>query len=460
MRAQQGTKIRKPRRRLIGLSILLVVFLATGTLSPIYGWNNGGTNRTAWQKKNAVAKPDFTSAAAFTVNILPIKKDSRGIGIGTHDLMLEQGIANAIYGGADVSWINVNVARNATAEPDHSGSARQRFLYGGDYRGFRGGGTAPKDIGIIYREIVVALNAGDKTTASRKLGWMAHYLSDITQPFHVATYTQRKPIPGSRWHMMHVSFESDLDYYIKYTVGNPLKRWPDATDEAIFYVPGLDEVDDDSTSQQIRLIWFGGKYRKPPVLKKSARQIAIDTSKKVRNNYTTKALKVWATTWKKKYQTVPRPLKSRGKGTTWLLKNAPGMLAPGATSLASLITALSDPATRNAGIDKIKKPTISLKTVKQSAKDAKNFGQYTATFTVKGANKKALYEFQLLVSWRDMNKNTILRKSQLVWTDKSGKASSYITVTRRSKDYRLKVSITAPTSNFRGTVSKKVTVRK
>jgi hypothetical protein len=372
---------------------------------------------------------------------------------------LEQAIAQAIYGGADVSWIDVNAAQNATSDPDYVASVKNRFRLGGNYHGFRGGGTGPVDIGVLYYEIAEALDIGDYVTASTKLGWMAHYIGDITQPFHNATAKQGRVIPTKRWHDEHVAFESDLDYYVKYTVGNPRSKWPDDTAAAVKYVPGLSDVTDETSAQDVRLIWFGGEYKKAPAPGKTARQIAIGASKKVRDNYTAAALKAWAKTWKKGYEARPDVHDSRGKGTKYMLENAPAMLSAASTGLATMVTALSDPKKRATGIDHVKKPKISVKSQKLAGKTAKKQAKYTATFTIRGKDGKAQYEFPIFVTWRDTVKNKVVA-SGLVWTDKSGKATSSVTVKRRAKAYKLSVKIVVPTSDYRSDVIKTVKVGK
>jgi hypothetical protein len=406
-----------------------------------------------------VEAPDFSTARGFTVNTLPIIVKN-GYGIGTHDLILEQAIAQAIYGGADVSWIDVNAARNATSDPDHVAAVKKRFRLGGDYRGFRAGGTGPVDAGVIYGEICEALEQEDFETASMKLGWLAHFLGDISQPFHNCTWKQGAVIPAKGWHDMHLAFELDLDYYIEYTVGNLRSKWRDDVAAAVKYVPGLADVTDETSPQDVRLIWFGGEYKKPPKPGKTARQVAISVSKKVRDNYTVDALKAWKKTWKKNgYEAQPEFHASRGTGTKYLLTNAPAMLSASATGLATLITALSDPELRETGIDHIKKPKVSVKAKKLEKKTAKKNAEYKATFTVKNNEDEALYEFPVFYTWRDEGKDKVV-KSGLLWTDKNGKVTSTVAVKRRAKAYKLSVKIVTPASDYSSAVVKTVKVGK
>ena len=440
------------------LTIVLVCSMAAEALA----WGNGADERTSWQKSIALDEPDFSSAEAFTVNVKPIPGKGQGLGIGTHDLMLEQAVAQAICYGADPSWIDVNVAQKATRDPDYIAAVRARFLYGGDYRGQNIGGTGPRDIGILYYEIADALKKGDRTTASQKLGWMAHYLNDITQPFHNANWTQMKPIPQSRQHNMHLAYEVDVDHYIRQTVGYPRNKWKDDLSIAMKYIPALQQVTEETSPQAIRLIWFGGVYKKPPAPGKSARQIAIDAAKKVRDTWTTQAIKTWATTWKKdeKYIIQPPVYFDRGAGTKHQLQNVAGMLEVGATGLATLIVALSDPKTRDKGIDQIKKPTMTLKSVKNTAKyPKKSYASLNATFVVKNTASKPVKEFPVIIRWQDTTKKRLL-KTQLLWTNSAGAATGAITVTRQKAAFRLRVSITTPTANYRGEVAKAVRVNK
>ncbi|MDR0817902.1 MAG: hypothetical protein LBN35_04610, partial [Clostridiales Family XIII bacterium] len=71
---------------IIALSTAIIMF--AGVLTPVFGWGNGGKNRTKYQAKIAT-EAAFSSPELFTLNTLPVTSGP-GYGIGTHDLILEQ----------------------------------------------------------------------------------------------------------------------------------------------------------------------------------------------------------------------------------------------------------------------------------------------------------------------------------------------------------------------------------
>jgi hypothetical protein len=260
---------------------------------------------------------------------------------------------------------------------------------------------------------------------------------------------------------------------MKFTVGRLPSKWPEDTEVAWKYIPALDELTDDNSLQDARLAWFGNSYTMPDSLKISARKVAIDTSARIRNTYTLPALKAWAKTWKSKYEVSPDYRDSRGTGTKYLLTNAPAMLNICSTSIASLIVALSAPATRTAGIDKIKKPTIKVKAVKipesmtaglsakakkKKLKELKKFQRYSGTITIKDTSGKPIKEMPVKILWKNAKKKTV--KSQNLWTDKKGKVVSTLTIKKPKKNTKMILSVSVPTSNIKTYTSKKFTVKK
>jgi hypothetical protein len=95
---------------------------------------------------------------------------------GTHDWLLDEAIRVA---GVDGSWVDVRTALLATDDPDNetdraAHSFRENGLYGG----------APQKVADLYYQAVTAYAAGDIEGASRSLGLMSHYYTDILNPFH------------------------------------------------------------------------------------------------------------------------------------------------------------------------------------------------------------------------------------------------------------------------------------
>ena len=461
-----------------------------------YAWSNGGSSLTSMQKKNISPAPDFSSYKKFTLNVKG-RKTGRGSGIGTHDLFLEQAIAQAIRSGADVSWIDVPTIQKACAEPDYYPSIENKYPLGGNYFGYKKGGTAPSAIGIIYVEAVKAMNKGDTKKASKNLGWIAHYLCDLTNPFHVKHYRETK-IPLSRWPAMHVAIENDLDYYMKNSVGNIPGKWPASLKKALPYNTKLKKLYDSSlptvqdpvedpdeepveesdeepgeepgekpepiiikgktpTPQQVRAAWFGGNVKKQKADTKSVRQQTINLANYVRNKTATPIFNGWAKTWTGNYNTSASKTKIRKSGTKALMKNAPKSLGKGADIFARILISFSDPATRNNGIDHISKPKIKVTKIKLPKKEKKKFRSYKADFQIKSKKGKALYEFPVFITWK--NKKGEIIKGQRLWTDKKGKVSSSIKIKAPKKNSYLKVTVKAPTSDHKN-VTKKIKVKK
>jgi uncharacterized repeat protein (TIGR02543 family) len=465
------TDMFKKSKITIIISLIMVITMMAGTLESVYAWENGGKKRTSYQVKTAEKKANFTSPDLFTLNILPISTGN-GYGIGTHDYILEQAIAQAINVGADVSWINVTAAQKGTSEPDYFASIMKRFRLGGDYRGYLKGGTGPRDVGILYAEVCAAIEKGNLKIASQKLGWIAHYMGDMVQPFHVVPWAKSGIIKAKYWHDEHVAFEHDLDHYMEYTIGTLPSKWPVSTEVAWKCIPALAEATNDTSPGVIRLAWFGGEYTKPPVLKKSARKVVIDMSAKIRNNYTMPALKAWSKNLKPAYKTDPTDYSSRGAGTKYLLKNAPAILNTCSTALASLIVALSNPATRRDGIDKIKTPKLKVKAVKfpkymtagltakalkAKQKELKKSQMYSGTVTIKNTDGKPVKEMPVTIYWR--NKSKKILKSQKLWTNSKGQVTGVYTVLKLKKNEKMSFSVTVPTSTYTAEKTKTFTVK-
>lgn len=160
-------------RRFFTLTVLTFVLLL-GFATPAFGWANGGDN---------------------------------GNGYGSHDWILDEAIR---VSGA--TWVNRTVALAATDDPDSSGVS-------GIYHMFRQEGLgrgAPSQVALWYEKAVDAYQEGDYTKASKYLGVLSHYYSDICQPFHTE-YEARN------YDSLHNAYELAVDDY-QHQPGN-VRAW-------------------------------------------------------------------------------------------------------------------------------------------------------------------------------------------------------------------------------------------
>jgi hypothetical protein len=148
------------------LAALLLAVALAGPATPVLGWSNGGGA-------------------------------NGGDGYGTHDWIVDAAVA-VLDGRAD-DWFDAETARLASDDPDtvEDRGTRAEHVYRDS--GLRGG--APARISLefdiataAYQRGVAARDAGDAGAAteafrdaSRHIGLLAHFLGDLTQPFHTAT---------------------------------------------------------------------------------------------------------------------------------------------------------------------------------------------------------------------------------------------------------------------------------
>lgn len=130
------------------LVVALVVVLSVGSVQSAFAWGNGGNERN---------------------------------GYGTHDWLLDKAIEAA---GEKANWVDVNAALLASDDPDSLDTSKYLHVYK-EFGRARGG---PQQAADEYGALMVAYQAGDYAEASRLLGVMSHYYTDIAQPFH-AKYT-------------------------------------------------------------------------------------------------------------------------------------------------------------------------------------------------------------------------------------------------------------------------------
>lgn len=134
-------------RRTLAVVVLATVLL-TGSVQSAFAWGNGGDERN---------------------------------GYGTHDWLLDRAIRAA---GEKASWVDVNAALLASDDPDSLGTSKYLHVFK-EFGRARGG---PQQAADEYGALMAAYRAGNYAEASRLLGVMSHYYTDIAQPFH-AKYT-------------------------------------------------------------------------------------------------------------------------------------------------------------------------------------------------------------------------------------------------------------------------------
>lgn len=150
-------------RRIAAITVTSLLLVAA-TASSAFAWANGGDN---------------------------------GNGYGTHDWLLEHAITLA---GGNGDWVDVKTALLASDDPDSQGTSTYLHTYM-EYGRAQGG---PQQVADVYYKLVQAYQAGNYTEASRQLGVMSHYYSDITQPYH--TDTRGTSSVNSR----HYNYEVDV----------------------------------------------------------------------------------------------------------------------------------------------------------------------------------------------------------------------------------------------------------
>ncbi len=140
------------------------------------------------------------SAVAWCNGPAPLAKPkSAGYGYGTHDWILQHAIKQA---GAEGDWVNVKTALWHTNDPDYYNTNRNLHLFR-DKGPSRGG---PQAVADQYYIAAQALRRGDKAAASKALGILAHYYTDIMQPYHTTN-------DGMKYKTAHNYYEHAVDEY-------------------------------------------------------------------------------------------------------------------------------------------------------------------------------------------------------------------------------------------------------
>lgn len=146
-------------KRLLLTMALSALAIGTGVTSA-YAWGNGGPNPNDY---------------------------------GTHDWILSHAITNA---GSEGTWVSRSIALKASDDPDTYKSNSEFHVFR-DKTGARG---AAEETSRLYYLAVRAYQSGDKAKASKYVGLLSHYYTDVLVPFHSSYDARSYPV-------MHYKYE-------------------------------------------------------------------------------------------------------------------------------------------------------------------------------------------------------------------------------------------------------------
>jgi len=121
-----------------------------------------------------------------------------GNGFGTHDWVLKE--ANRLAAKKNAGWVDLKVALPVTDDPDtrfHDVYYHVYDRWGSTY------GDAPKKVALYFGRALAYRKQGKYGAASRMVGYLSHYYSDICNPLHT---DQTKAEEG-----MHSNYESAVN---------------------------------------------------------------------------------------------------------------------------------------------------------------------------------------------------------------------------------------------------------
>jgi hypothetical protein len=104
----------------------------------------------------------------------------KGDGFGTHDWLLYR--ANEIARAQGHGWLEFTAAQPLTDDPDTQLHDTVNHVY--DITDTPGYGSAPERVAKLFDRAVLQLRAGDRAGASRTVGLLSHYYTDINNPLH------------------------------------------------------------------------------------------------------------------------------------------------------------------------------------------------------------------------------------------------------------------------------------
>lgn len=350
------------------LSVILVTILLLNQ-TQVFGWSNGGAITGSYLKQIAVPKSqiNITDYKLFTLNISNFP-EGQGYGLGTHDWILEEAIARVIKAGKDVSWIDLSDARKGSGYPDYHRSALKNYSYDHTWYGVNrttgeSSGTGAYAVGKLYKEILNHIRRGEKKDASKKLGYLSHFLSDLTSPWHITGISPYfNSVKYLSYHNIHVQSEDDLDYLMQATIEHKRASWKSDVTRYRTYFPALFELDNTVTNPSIiRSAWFRGTKTATP-MQKSAMSLAQDAAYVVRTKYAKTFIKEWRKAFNKTYKYKSNTYgsyKDKKGGSAVLFKVGPDILNVGAKYLAQIIYNLSDPILSKSGLEMVNYKGIS-----------------------------------------------------------------------------------------------------
>jgi hypothetical protein len=150
----------------LGVALLLAVTLTLAAAAPAFGWANGGNN---------------------------------GNGFGTHDWVLKAAARIAAARGA--GWVRLAYALPKTDDPDtvfHDSYYHVYDVWGSHY------GNAPAKVAFYYSQALSYKWSGNVVGASRMIGLLSHYFSDVSNPLHTDQSRAEE--------RMHGSYESAVEW--------------------------------------------------------------------------------------------------------------------------------------------------------------------------------------------------------------------------------------------------------
>jgi hypothetical protein len=123
---------------------------------------------------------------------------------GTHDWILREAIRAL---GDDASWVCVGVSLRATDDPDSLDGidlASGTWWHVWDEWGVATWGGGPEAVAFWFDRVRHRLEQGDRCSASRALGIMAHLAGDMAQPMHTDGTSAHE-------HSAHPAYEHAVD---------------------------------------------------------------------------------------------------------------------------------------------------------------------------------------------------------------------------------------------------------
>jgi hypothetical protein len=128
-----------------------------------------------------------------------------GNGYGTHDWVLDEAIGLA---GEEAAWLDRDTALTHTDDPDNLDGVLRGDPLNHIYNLTRTGCGAPQRVADLYYQAVASYGAGDVESASRYIGELSHYYSDICQPYHTVWDPTDPRVPAE-----HIRYELAVDDY-------------------------------------------------------------------------------------------------------------------------------------------------------------------------------------------------------------------------------------------------------